>query len=121
MNIFELNKTEAKRHVLCCGNKEIELHRLCDASTWAYWEAAYVRSVCEHGVKVCLWTAKSCVVPTKVNAVPRLELMLLSKLVVLLELACWENVGGYKSCLLFSFPNCVVVVKVDSEGLEVVG
>ena len=47
--------------------------------------------------------------------------MLLSKLVVLLELACWENVGGYKSCLLFSFPNCVVVVKVDSEGLEVVG
>ena len=35
----------------------------------------YVRRVCEHGVKVCLWTVKSCVVPTKVHMVPRLELM----------------------------------------------
>ena len=50
----------------------------------------YVRSVCDHGVKVCLWTAKSCVAPTKVHTVPGLELMgsvLLSKLVVSLKLA----------------------------------
>ena len=50
----------------------------------------YVRSVCEHGVKVCLWTAKSCVVSTKVHAMPRLELLgsfLLSKLVVSVKLA----------------------------------
>ena len=49
-----------------------------------------VRSVCEHGVKVCWWTAKSCVVPAKVHTVPRLELMgsvLLSKLVVSAKLA----------------------------------
>ena len=50
----------------------------------------YVRSVCEHGVKVCLSTAKTCVNPTKVYTVPRLELMgsiLLSKLVVSVKLA----------------------------------
>ena len=37
-----------------------------------------------------MWTAKSCVVPTKVHTVPRLELMgsvLLSKLVVSVKLA----------------------------------
>ena len=37
------------------------------------------------------------------------------------EIGCWENVEGYKSCLLFWFSNRVVVVEVDSEGLEVVG
>ena len=50
----------------------------------------YVCSVCEHGVKVCSWTAKSCVVPTKVHAMPRLELLgsvLLSKLVASVKLA----------------------------------
>ena len=88
--LFKLNKTEAKRHVLCCGKQEIELHGFCDASTLAYGAVLYVRSVCEHGIKVCLWNAKSCVVPTKVNTVPRLELMgsaLLSKLLVSVELA----------------------------------
>ena len=56
----------------------------------AYGAVVYVRSVCENGAKVCLWTAKSCVVPTKVHAVPRIEFMgsvLLSKLVVSVKLA----------------------------------
>lgn len=35
----------------------------------------YVHSACEHRVKVCLWTAKSCIVPTKVHSESRLELM----------------------------------------------
>ena len=70
-----LNKIETKRHVLCCGKQEIELHGFCDASTLAYGAVVYVCSVCEHGVRVCLWTARSCIVPTKVYTVPRLEFM----------------------------------------------
>ena len=88
--LFKLDKIETKLHVLCRGKQEIELHGFCDASTLAYEAVAHVRSVCEHGVKVCLWTAKSSVVPTKVHTVPRLELMgsvLLSKLVVPVKLA----------------------------------
>ena len=56
----------------------------------AYGAVVYVRSVCEDGVKVCLWTSKSCVVPTKVHTVPRLESMgsiLLPKLDVSVKLA----------------------------------
>ena len=88
--LFKLDKIETKRHVQCCSKQEIELQGFCDASTFAYGAVAYVRSVCEHRVEVCLWTAKSCVVPTKVHAVPRLELMgsvLLSKLVVSVKFA----------------------------------
>ena len=88
--LFNLDKIETKRHVLCCGKQEIELHGFCNASTLVYGAVVYVRSVCEHGVKVCFWTAKSCVVLTKVHTVPRLELMgsvLLSKLVVSVKLA----------------------------------
>ena len=89
--LFNINKIETKRHVLCCGKQEIKLHGFCNASTLAYGAAVYVCSVCEHGVKVCLWSAKSCVVPTKVNMVPRLELLggvLLLKLIVSVKLAC---------------------------------
>ena len=88
--LFKLDKIETKRHVLYCSKQEIELHGFCDASTLAYGAVVYVRSVCEHGVKVCLWTAKSCVVPAKVHTLPRLELMgsaLLPKLVVSVKLA----------------------------------
>ena len=70
-----LNKIETKRHVLCCGKQEIELHGFCDASTLAYGAVVYACSVCEHWVRVCLWTARSCIVPTKVYTVPRLEFM----------------------------------------------
>ena len=63
--LFKLDKIETKRHVLCCGKQEIELHGFCNTSTLAYGTVVHVHSVCEHGVKVCLWTAKSCVVPTK--------------------------------------------------------
>ena len=52
--LFKLNKIETKRHVLCCGKQEIELHGFCDASTLAYGAVVYVRSVCEYEVKVCL-------------------------------------------------------------------
>ena len=54
-----------KRNNLCCGNREIELHGFCDATTLAYGAVIFVRSI-------CLWAAKSCVVLNKVNTVPRL-------------------------------------------------
>ena len=76
---------EIQRHVLCCDSKEMELHGLCDASTVAYGAVVYARIVCAHGVKVSLWAAKSCVVLSKEQTVPRLELLaavLLSKLIV---------------------------------------
>ena len=63
----------------------LELYRFCDASTVAYGTVVYALGVCAHGVKVSLWAAKSCVVPTKGQTVPRLELLaavLLSKLIV---------------------------------------
>ena len=78
VNEFKSVKTiEIQRH------KETELHGFCDASTAAYGVVVYACSVCEHGVKVSLWAAESCVVPGKEQTVPRLELLaavLLSKL-----------------------------------------
>ena len=56
-----------------------------------------------YGVKDCLWTAKSCVVPTKVNTVRRLELMmivLLSKLVVLVKFAAEKMLKVILICKL---------------------
>ena len=80
-----VKRIEIQRHVLCCDSKETELHGFCDASTVAYGAVVHARSVCAHGVKVSLWAAKSCVVPSKEQTVPRLELLeavLLSKLIV---------------------------------------
>ena len=102
--LFKLDKTETKCHVLCYSKQETELHEFCNASTLAYETVVYVCNVCEHGVKVCLCTAKSCVVSKKVHMVPRLELMgsvLLSKLVVLVKLAVEKMLKATKSCLLF--------------------
>ena len=76
---------EIQRHVLCCDSKETELYGFCDASAVAYGAVVHARSVCAHGAKVSLWAAKSCVVPSKEQTVPRLELLaavLLSKLIV---------------------------------------
>ena len=74
-----------QRHVLCCDSKKTKLHGFCDASTVAYGVVIYAHSVCAHGVKVSLWAAKSCIVPSKEQMVPRLELLaatLLSKFIV---------------------------------------
>ena len=71
----------------------------------------------QHGVKDCLWTAKSCVVLTKVNTVRRLELMmivLLSKLVVLVKFAAEKMLKVTKVV-------CYSDLQIDSEGLKVVG
>ena len=71
---IKLVKTiETQRHVLCCDSKESELHGFCDASTVAYGAVVHTRSACSHGQKVSLWTAKSCVVPSKEQTVPRLD------------------------------------------------
>ena len=65
----------------------------------------FVRSVCEHSVKVRLWCAKTRLVPIKDEDIPRLELLgclLLSKLIKsvceavgrvvrLSEICCWSD------------------------------
>ena len=76
---------EIQRHVLSCDSKETKLHGFCDAWTVAYGVVVYAHSVCAHGLKVSLWAAKSCIVASKEQTVPRLELLaaiLLSKLIV---------------------------------------
>ena len=68
------------------------MHGFCDSSGIAYG-AVFVRSVCEQGVKVRLWCAKTRLVPIKEENIPRLELLgclLLSKLI---KSVC-EEVGG---------------------------
>ena len=67
-----------------------------------YGAVVYARSICTHGVKVSLWAAKSCVVPSKEQKVSRLELLaavLLSKLIVSTKPAV-ERVKGHKYILL---------------------
>ena len=74
--INELKSVKTKeihRHVLYCDSNETELHGFCDVSTVAYGAVVYGRSACAHGVKVSLWAAKSCVVPSKEQTVPRVE------------------------------------------------
>ena len=74
--INELKSVKTKeihRHVLYCDSNKTELHGFCDVSTVAYGAVVYARSACAHGVKVSLWAAKSCVVPSKEQTVPRVE------------------------------------------------
>ena len=83
----------------------------------------HVCSVCENGVKVCLWTAKR-VVSTKVHTVPRLALMgsvLLSKLVVSVKLAV-EKILKVTKVVCYSDSQIVLWwLKLIVDGLEVVG
>ena len=96
---------EIQRHVSCCDSKETKLHGFCDASTVVYGVVVYAHNVCAHGVKVSLWAGKSCVLPSKEQTVPRLELFaaaLLSKFIVstkwavervlkVINICCWCN------------------------------
>ena len=48
-----------ERHLFCCEASEKQLHGFWNSSGIAYSAVVFVRSVCEHGVKVWLWCAKS--------------------------------------------------------------
>ena len=54
-----------ERHLLCCEASEKQLHGFCDSFGIAYSAVVFVRSICEHGVKVRLWCAKTRLVPIK--------------------------------------------------------
>ena len=104
---------ETQRHVLCCDSKETEPCGFCDALTVAYGAVLYARSVCAHGVKVSLWAAKSCAVPSKEQTVPRSELLaavLLSKLIVSTKSAVEKDL---KITNIFCWCNFQIVVMVE--------
>ena len=70
-----LRELSFRRFVLCCPERNVQLHGFVDSSGVAYCAVIYVRVMCSH----CnLWTARSCL------ALPRLGL--LSCLLLLLEL-----------------------------------
>ena len=77
----------------CCEASEKQLHRFCDSSDIAYSAVVFVRSVCEHDMKVQLWCVKTRLVFIREANIPRSELLgclLLSKL---FKSVC-EAVGG---------------------------
>ena len=51
------------------------MHGFCDSSGLAYSATVFVRSFCEHGVKVQLECAKTRLVPIKEKNIPRVELL----------------------------------------------
>ena len=92
-NLKAVKSVAIERHLFCCEAPEKQLHGFCDSSGIAYSAVVFVRSVCEHGVKVRLWCAKTRLVPIKEENIPRLELLgclLLSKLIK----SVYEAVGG---------------------------
>ena len=48
-----------KRHLFCCKASEKQLHGFCDSSSIAHSAVVFARWVCEQGVKVRLWCAKT--------------------------------------------------------------
>ena len=68
--LYELNSLESvsiNRYILCnCGNREIKINGFChNYPPQAYCAVFYERAVCNHGVKVSLWTGKCRVPPIK--------------------------------------------------------
>ena len=62
-----------RRHVLCCTQRNVELH--CDSSAQACCAVVFVRVICSHGVSVTLWTGKCRYALMKNFSIARLELL----------------------------------------------
>lgn len=45
--------------MICCEASKKELHGFCDSPGIPYSAAVFVRSFCEHGMKVQIWLAKA--------------------------------------------------------------
>ena len=94
-----------RRSVLCCAERNVQLHGFAYSSGVVYCAAIYVRVMCSHGVSCSLRTARSHLVPTKDCSMPRLELLsclLLLELMVMVKNAvevvveieriyCWSD------------------------------
>ena len=74
-NLKTIKFVVIERHLFSCEASEKELHGFCDSFGIAYSAVVFVRSVCENGVKVRLWPAKTRLVPFKERNIPRLELL----------------------------------------------
>ena len=71
-----------ERYLFRCEASGKQLHVFIDSSGIAYSAVVFVRSVCEHGVKVWLWCAETRLVRCKEENKPRLEL---------LGVCCYQN------------------------------
>ena len=75
-NLLALRTVSLRRHVLCCTQRNVELHGFCDSSDQAYCAVVFVRVMCSHGASVTLWMGK-CRLPSMKNfPIARLELFL---------------------------------------------
>ena len=103
-DLLTLIAVSVRRHVLCCTQKNVELHGFCNNSGQAYCAVVFVRVMCSHGVSVTLW-ARKCRLALVNFSIARLELLsclLLSKLITMVVKAvvvevkvnkvfCWSD------------------------------
>ena len=83
-DLLAFRAVSVRRHVLCCTQRDVEIHGFCDSSAQAYCAVVYVRVECSHGVSVNLWAGKCRLAPMKKLTIAQLELLsclLLAKLV----------------------------------------
>ena len=52
LELGTMHLLNAPRHVLCCEESGVEIHRFCDSSGKGYGACVFVHVVCEHGVMV---------------------------------------------------------------------
>ena len=85
-DLLALRAVSVRHYVLCCTQRNVELHDFCDSSGQAYCAVVFVRVMCSHGVSVTLWAGKCRLAPMKNFSIARLELvscLLLSKLIAM--------------------------------------
>ena len=104
-DLLALRAVSVSRHVLCCTQKNVELHAFRDSSGQAYCAVVFVRVKCSHGVSVSLRAGKCGLAPMKNFSIARLELLsclFLSKLVTMVvktvevelkvkKVFCWSD------------------------------
>ena len=83
-DLLALRTVSVRCHVLCCTQRNVELHGFCDGLGQAYCAVVFVRVMCSHGASVTFWEGKCRLTPMKNFSIACLELLsclLLSKLI----------------------------------------
>ena len=101
-DLLALRAVCVRRNVLCCTQRNVELHGFCDSFGQSYCAVVFVRVMCSH---VTLWAGKCRPALMKNFSIARLELLsclLLSKLITMVVKAaevevklskvfCWSD------------------------------
>ena len=119
-----------RRHILCCTQKNVELHGFCDSSGKACCAVVFVRVMCSHGVSVTLWMVKCRLAPVKKFSIVCLELLSclqLSKLIKMVVKAvevevkvnkvfCWSDsqIAIWWICKIEKKWRCWIQNRVDT-------